>query len=157
MNPIRMMILDIDGVLTNGKVTFDSEGRESKTVDFQDIDAVFEMKRRGIPVALMTGEATPITEFFRRRFQVEYFYKGCKDKPAALRDLLAATGIPAENCCYVGDGKYDIPVMKLVGLSACPANAIDEVKRLAAIRLEKRGGDGCVWELLGIVAEQSLI
>ncbi len=145
---IKAVLLDIDGVLTNGKVTFDSEGRESKTVDFKDIDAVFEMKRRGIKVGLVTGEATPITLFFRERFKPDFFYNGCKDKPKALAEIMAQTGYSGAEICYAGDGKYDIPVMQLVTYSACPANAIPEVKALASIQLERNGGDGCIWELM---------
>lgn len=145
---IKAVLLDIDGVLTNGKITVDSNGNELKTIDFKDIDAVFEFKRRGLLVGLITGEATPITEYFRRRFQPEFFYKGCKNKPEALSEILGKTGFTADEVCYVGDGKYDIPVMKLVKFSACPANAISDVKKTAKIQLEHCGGDGCIWELL---------
>ena len=145
---IKAVLLDIDGVLTNGKITVDSNGNELKTIDFKDIDAVFEFKRRGLLVGLITGEATPITEYFRRRFEPEFFYKGCKNKPEALSEILGKTGFTADEVCYVGDGKYDIPVMKLVKFSACPANAISDVKKTAKMQLEHCGGDGCIWELL---------
>ncbi len=145
---IKAVLLDIDGVLTNGKVMVDSEGRESKVIDFKDIDAVFEMKRRGIKVALITGEKTPITLFFQKRFQPDFFYNGCKDKPVALDEILRITGLDISEICYVGDGKYDIPVMKRVKYAACPANAIPEVKAISDIQLRLNGGDGCVWELL---------
>lgn len=151
---VKLVLLDIDGVLTNGKVTVDSNGNESKTVDFKDIDAVFEFKRRGIKVGLITGEKTPITLFFRQRFQPDFFYNGCKDKPAALREIVAATGFGADEICYAGDGKYDIPVMRIVKYSASPANAIPEVRELSRIRLERNGGDGCIWELLEELARR---
>jgi len=145
---IKLVLLDIDGVLTDGKVTVDSTGNESKTIDFRDIDAVFEMKRRKYQVGLVTGEATPITLFFRERFKPDFFYNGCKNKPEALREILEKTGFTPEETCYVGDGKYDIPVMKLVKYSACPSSAIPEVKEVASMQLRARGGDGCIWELL---------
>ena len=142
---VKLVLLDIDGVLTNGKVTVDSNGNEFKTIDF---DAVFEMKRRGIKVGLITGEKTPITLFFRQRFQPDFFYNGCKDKPAALREIMSATGFGTDEICYAGDGKYDIPLMKIVKYAASPANAIPEVRALSNICLERNGGDGCIWELL---------
>jgi len=145
---IKLVLLDIDGVLTDGKVSVDSNGNESKTIDFKDIDAVFELKRRGYKVGLITGEATPITLFFNARFKPDFFYNGCKNKPAAIDEILEKTGFALEEVCFVGDGKYDIPAIKLVGLSACPSNAIPEVKELATVHLTARGGDGCVWELL---------
>jgi len=154
---IQLVLLDIDGVLTNGKVTVDSHGNESKTVDFKDIDAVFEMKRRHLQVGLLTGESTPITLFFRERFQPDFFYNGCKDKPAALREILQQTGLSPRDVCYVGDAKYDISIMQQVGFSACPANAIGEVKKLANLQLKQRGGDGCIWELLEFLTVQQLV
>jgi len=154
---IKLVLLDIDGVLTNGKVTVDSLGNESKTIDFKDIDAVFEMKRRHLMVGLITGEATPITLFFQKRFQPDFFYNGCKDKPAALREILEKTGLAQDDVCYVGDAKYDIPIMRLVKVSACPENAIPEVKALANVQLTRRGGDGCIWELLEWLTEHQLV
>lgn len=152
---IKLVLLDIDGVLTDGRVTIDSKGNEYKTIDFKDIDAIFEMKRKGFVVGLITGEATPITLYFKERFKPDFFYNGCKNKPEALREILAKTGLTAEETCYVGDAKYDIPVMKLVKLSACPSNAIPEVKALANLQLEARGGEGCIWELLGKILEMN--
>lgn len=145
---IKLVLLDIDGVLTDGRVTIDSRGQEYKTINFKDIDAVFEMKRQKILVGLLTGEATPITLIFQERFKPDFFYHGCKNKLKALQEIISQAGLSAENVCYVGDAKHDIPVMKLVKLSACPSNAIAEVKALAGIKLSARGGEGCVWELL---------
>lgn len=151
---IKIVLLDIDGVLTDGKVTVDSAGNESKTIDYKDIDAVFEMKRQGLKVGLITGEGTPITLFFRGRFKPDFFYNGCKDKPAALKEILDQTGVAPDEVCYVGDSKHDIPIMKFVKFAACPANAIPEVRELSNIQLERNGGDGCVWELMEWIIER---
>ena len=145
---IKLVLLDIDGVLTDGKITVDSIGNEYKSINIKDIDAVFEMKRQKLLVGLITGEATPITLIFKERFKPDFFYAGCKNKPAALREILSQTGLSAEQVCYVGDAKYDIPMMKLVKVAACPSDAISEVKSLAGVHLSARGGGGCVWELL---------
>jgi YrbI family 3-deoxy-D-manno-octulosonate 8-phosphate phosphatase len=151
---IKIVLLDIDGVLTNGKVTVDAAGNETKTIDFKDLDAVFEMKRQGLKVGLITGEDTPITLFFRDRFKPHFFYNGCKGKTVALDDILSKTGVSPDQVCYVGDGRHDISIMKRVGFAACPANAISPVKEQAAIHLERKGGDGCVWELLEWISKQ---
>ena len=145
---IKLVILDIDGVLTDGRVTVDSDGNEYKTINYRDIDAVFEMKRQKLLVGLITGEATPIALFFKERFKPDFFYGGCKNKPEALMEILSQTGLSVKNVCYAGDSGHDIPVMKLVKFPACPSDAILEVKTLAKIRLNARGGEGCVWELL---------
>ena len=75
---IRVVLLDIDGVLTDGKVTVDSNGKEYKTLDFRDIDAVYTLRGAGIKVGLVTGEDTPIAKYFKNRFKPDYFYSGCK-------------------------------------------------------------------------------
>ena len=90
---IKLVLLDIDGVLTNGTVTVDSNGNEYKTINFKDIDAVFEMKRQKLLVGLITGETTPITLFFKERFKPDFFYNGCKNKPEALREILKKAGM----------------------------------------------------------------
>ena len=151
---IKIILLDIDGVLTDGKITIDSIGNEYKTIDFKDIDAIFEMKRQGLKVGLLTGETTPITSFFRERLNPDFFYNGCKDKTIALNEILSKTGVAVDEVCYVGDGKYDISIMKLVKFAACPANATSEVKELANILLKCKGGDGCIWELLEWIMEK---
>ncbi len=145
---IKLILLDIDGVLTDGKVTIDSKGNEYKTIDFKDIDAVFEFKCLGYKVGLITGEGTRITQYFKERFKPDFFYNACKDKPKAMKDILEKTGYSTEQVCYMGDGKHDIPIMKLIDFTACPANAIPEVKEIVKIKLQANGGDGCIWELL---------
>ncbi len=145
---IKLILLDIDGVLTDGKATIDSHGNEYKTINFKDIDAIFEMKRQKLLVGLITGENTPITLVFKERFKPDFFYNGCKNKILALQKIIDKTGLSADAICYLGDSKHDVDVMKAVKFSACPSNASSEVRELAAIKLSARGGEGCVWELL---------
>ena len=149
---IKLVLLDIDGVLTDGKVTIDSDGKEYKTIDFKDIDAVFAIKRSGIKIGLITGEDTPITLLFKKKFQPDFFYNGCKDKVAALYEILQQTGIKKEETCFVGDSKHDIGIMQEVGLSVCPANATEDVKKISNIVLNLNGGNGCVKELMEYLA-----
>lgn len=153
---IKIVIMDIDGVLTDGKVTIDSSGNEYKTFDFRDVDAIFEMKRRGIKVGMITGEDTAITLTFKERFKPDFFYNGCKEKAQALEEIRTQTGVTLEEICYVGDGKYDIPAMKLVRFAACPANALPEVKAAANIQLKCSGGDGCILELYKRIQEKDI-
>ena len=145
---IKLILFDIDGVLTDGKVTIDSDGKEHKTIDFRDIDAIFELKRRGYKIGLITGEGSDITLFFKERFKPDFFYNGCKNKVAALHNILEKAGYSKKEVCFVGDSKHDIPVMKEVGLSVCPANATEDVKSIAQLQLKSNGGDGCVLELM---------
>lgn len=148
MNEIKIVLLDIDGVLTDGKVTVDSAGKELKKIDFKDLDGAFELKRMGMKLGFITKEATEITNFFKERFLPDIFFNGTANKLEAIDEICKEHGVTRENICYVGDGKYDRDGVAAVGLGACPQNAIPQVKEVAKVVLSKNGGDGCVWELV---------
>lgn len=149
---IELVVFDIDGVLTDGSVLVNSQGQEQKRVDLKDIDAVYELKRRGYCLAAMTGEDTEIVRYFRDRLPWDRFYSGCKRKLETIQKLASACGFTMEQTAYIGDGKYDLEVLPHVGLSVCPADAIREARIQADVVLHRNGGDGCVWELLDILA-----
>ena len=150
---IKIVILDIDGVITDGKVQIDSKGNESKQIDFKDIDAIFELKRKGYKLGIITGEDTSINMHLIRRFKPDFFYISCKDKVSAVKEIMNKNGYKIEEICFVGDSKYDIEVVKYVGLGLCPSNASEEVKKVADKILNSSGGDGCIMELASFLEE----
>lgn len=148
---IELMIFDIDGVLTDGSILVDSQGREQKRINIKDIDAIFELKRRGYRLAVVTGENTEIVNYFRSRFPWDYFYCGCKKKLEAIQTLAGQLGLSMGEIAYIGDGKYDLEILPHVGLSVCPSDAIREARLQADVVLHRAGGEGCVWELLSVL------
>lgn len=148
---IELIVLDRDGVITDGSVIIDSNGNEQKQINLKDIDAIFELSRRGFKLAAITGEDTEIVNYFEKRFPWEYFYRGNKTKREAMQQIEQGTGISRENICYIGDGKYDIEPLTYAGLGICPANAIDKAKNAADIILQNDGGKGCIWEVISIL------
>lgn len=148
---IELVIFDIDGVLTDGSILVDPQGREQKRLNIKDIDAIFELKRRGYQLAAVTGEKTEIVGYFRSRFPWDYFYSGCKKKLEIVRTLVKERGLSMEQVAYIGDGKYDLEILPHVGLSVCPADAILEARLQADVVLHRAGGEGCIWELLSIL------
>jgi len=148
---IELVIFDIDGVLTDGSILVDSQGREQKRINIKDIDAIFELKRRGYHLAAVTGEDTEIVNYFQNRFPWDHFYSGCKKKLETIRDLVDKLGLSMEQTAYIGDGKYDLEILPHVGLSVCPADAIREARLQADVVLQRAGGEGGVWELLSIL------
>lgn len=148
---IQLVVFDIDGVITDGSIIIDTNGNEQKKVNLKDIDAIFELHRRGFRLAAITGEETSIVKYFENRFPWDYFIKGSKTKQNALEQIEQTTGVNRENICYIGDGKYDIEPLMYAGLGVCPANAIDRAKYAANIILQNDGGDGCVWELISVL------
>ncbi len=148
---IELIVFDIDGVITDGSVIIDSSGNEQKQINLKDIDAIFELHRRGFKLAAITGEDTEIVDYFEKRFPWEYFYRGNKTKKETMKQIEAGTGVSRENICYIGDGKYDIEPLTYAGLGLCPANAIDKAKNAADIILQNDGGKGCIWEIISIL------
>lgn len=148
---VELVVFDIDGVLTDGSILVDSQGREQKRVNIKDIDAIFELKRQGYRLAAVTGEDTEIVSYFRSRFPWDYFYSGCKKKLETVLALINELGLSMDKVAYVGDGKYDLEILPHVGLSVCPADAIREAQIKADVVLHRAGGEGCIWELLSIL------
>lgn len=148
---IKLIVFDIDGVITDGSVIIDSNGNEQKKINLKDVDAIFELKNRGFRLAAITGEDTSIVDYFEKRFPWEYFYRGNKTKKETMKLIEEGTGVDREEICYLGDGKYDVDPLLYAGLGICPSNAIDKAKEAADVILQNRGGDGCVWELLSIL------
>ncbi|MCR5789574.1 MAG: HAD hydrolase family protein [Lachnospiraceae bacterium] len=144
---IKLIVFDIDGVLTDGKIYIDKDGNEIKVLRLTEIDAVNTLHRSGYLIAALTGEATPITEYFKNRFPWDAFRTGCKDKASGLKELADAFGLPLSEICYIGDGQYDIGAVAIAGLGVCPNNAIEEVRQAAKVVLKTCGGEGCVDEL----------
>lgn len=149
MKKVKLIISDIDGVLTDGKVYFSDKGRSMKSFCLKDFDACSIFRKLGVPIAFVTGEKDKFTELVKRKLNPEYFVDGCKDKYNVISRLLDEAGIVWDEICYVGDGVYDIEALENAGIAVCPADAINEVKEIDDIHiLERPGGTGCLSELL---------
>lgn len=148
---IELIVFDIDGVITDGSVIIDSKGAEQKQINLKDIDAIYELHRRGYKLAAITGEDTAVVDYFEKRFPWEYFYRGNKTKKETMQQIEKGTGIDRKKICYIGDGKYDVEPLMYAGLGLCPANAIDKAKNAADIILQNDGGKGCIWEMISIL------
>lgn len=150
---VELVVFDIDGVLTDGSILVDSRGNEQKRINIKDIDAVYELKRMGFRLAAITGENSPIVAYFQRRFPWDYFFSGCKKKVETLSQLMHDLKLSKESVAYIGDGKYDIDVLPVAGLSFCPADAVREAQLAADVVLSRKGGEGCVWEMAELLAD----
>ena len=148
---IRLVVFDIDGVITDGTVIVDVNGTEQKKINLKDVDAIFELHREGFRLAAITGENTEIVRYFENRFPWDHFYRGAKKKTEILQEIEQKEQILPEEICYVGDGKYDVEPLEYAGLGICPADAIDRAKQAANMILQKDGGQGCLWELVHIL------
>ena len=143
---MRLLAFDIDGVLTDGTVQADENGHEYKSFLLNDIDALNQLARCGYVLVAITGEDTPLTEYFRNKVPWKHFVKGCKQKLEAFKNILLMEDCSLDEAVYIGDGLYDVPVLEYVPKSVCPANAVPAAKVAAQIHLCSFGGQGCVVE-----------
>lgn len=150
---IKLLILDIDGVVTDGKVLVDAGGLEYKKLDYQDIDAIFKAKRNGIRIGFLTGEAGRFPEFFKERFQAELLYSGCKNKRDTIGQIARNEGIDLSEICFIGDSVHDLEAIKVAGLGLVPSNAPDEVRKAADHVLFSSGGNGAVREAVELILD----
>ena len=148
---IKLIVFDIDGVITDGTLIVDVNGNEQKRINLKDIDAIFELHRRGYKLAAITREDTEIVSYFKKRFPWDYFFQGIKQKTDAIYRIQEQEKLSVEEICYVGDGKYDVNPLAYVGLGISPADAVDQAKSAAKIILQTDGGQGCLWELIPIL------
>ena len=144
---IEAVFLDIDGVLTDGAVYVDTSGNETKRILFDDIDAVYEMKRAGLKIGFITGEDTSFCKFVKKRFSPDFFVTGCKDKLGALKKILLETGLDKSQVCYAGDSKRDVPLLEFLPLSFTPSDVDDSIKASAKIVLKTQRGNGVINEI----------
>ena len=152
-SPIRVLALDVDGVLTDGRVTLDESGREQKSISYRDIDAVFFARRRGVRIVLITGEDTPWVDVAAKRLEVERVYRGAKDKRRALIALREELEVGREEVCYVGDSQRDAEAFSETGLALAPADASEAARAAAHHVLRARGGAGAVEEAVDFVLQ----
>jgi N-acylneuraminate cytidylyltransferase len=145
---IRIVVFDIDGVLTDGRSWIDDRGGEAKTLRFRDLDALWTMHQRGYLLAFVTGEATAVVSAFKDRLPPVFFVAGCKDKLGAVTEFARREGAMPAEVCYVGDGESDVLALSWVGLGICPADASASARVAAAHVLQAVGGAGVAEEVL---------
>lgn len=148
---VRMLILDVDGVLTNGQIFFGNEGELFKQFNVQDGMGISLFRQAGHKVAVITGRTSDIVSLRSAELKIDDVYQGSMSKKAALADLLAKHDLAADEVCYIGDDFIDIPVMNRVGLPCAVANAVAEVKETAVYVSEKEGGRGAVREIVEMI------
>ena len=152
LNDVQLLVLDVDGVLTDGGLWFDAEGQLIKRFDVRDGLGIRLLQQSGVQIAFLSGGRGGATEVRARQLGIEHCLVGIKDKPAALQTLQQQVGVTFSQTLFVGDDLNDLAVRPVVGLLLAPADACAPVRRGADLVLSRRGGHGAVREL----AEQIL-
>ena len=148
---IRMLILDVDGVMTDGGIILDNSGNEVKRFHVRDGHGIKMLGRAGVIVAIVTGRTSKVVERRAAELGIVDVYQSSFSKLAAYRRLLEKYGVVDREVAYVGDDIVDIPVLKRVGLPVAVADATDEAKACARFVTANRGGQGAVREVTDLI------
>jgi 3-deoxy-D-manno-octulosonate 8-phosphate phosphatase (KDO 8-P phosphatase) len=152
---LELVAFDVDGVLTDGRIWFDEEGREMHAFHVKDGMGMVLAKQRGLKLAAISGRRAPGVKARLTQLRMDEIHLGVMDKAALLRELCARHGVALEKACFIGDDVNDLPAMEIVGLSIAPADAIDEVLAAVDLVTKRGGGQGVLREVLdAIVAAQ---
>jgi 3-deoxy-D-manno-octulosonate 8-phosphate phosphatase (KDO 8-P phosphatase) len=155
LDAVKMLVLDVDGVLTDGTIVVDSRGNESKFFSVLDGHGIKMWKRAHLLVAFLSGRKSGPAKQQANELAVDYCLENCKDKLACLRKLLRLSRLKVEQVAYVVDDLPDLPVLREVGFSVAVANAVDEVKRAADYVTKRKGGSGAVREVIEFILKKS--
>jgi 3-deoxy-D-manno-octulosonate 8-phosphate phosphatase (KDO 8-P phosphatase) len=149
---IKLLVLDVDGVLTDGSLLIGSEGKEAlKVFDSLDGHGIKLLQSTGVTVAIITGRNSPMVEGRAKELGIAHVQMGVSEKFKALQLLLQKTGLSLNECAAMGDDWPDLSVLPKVHFSACPAQAHEEVKKRVHFITQKQGGAGAVREVCDLI------
>jgi 3-deoxy-D-manno-octulosonate 8-phosphate phosphatase (KDO 8-P phosphatase) len=148
---IRWILVDVDGVMTDGGITYNADGVESKTFNVRDGHGIKLGQRAGIRFAVITGRESSIVDHRAKELGIDEIHQGAKKKIEAYNELTRRLSISDDEVAYIGDDLIDLPVFRRVGLSAVVADADPETMEHADLVLQHAGGRGAVREFIEII------
>ena len=162
LKDIRLLVADVDGVMTNGRKTYDVNGRIlSKVFNDADFQAIKLLRNIGIEVAFISADQTINQEIFLRK-DIEFHYAeknhlGKRDKWKVFSEIQERHNLSLDKCCYVGNDLIDVPVLSKLEHSFCPADSYDEAKTASNFICSRSGGDGILHEIYELIYLDKLI
>lgn len=148
---VRFVLLDVDGVLTDGRLLVFSDGTEGRAFHARDGHGIRMGQRAGLHFGLLSGRESRVVADRASELYITEVHQGVLDKGARYREICTRLGLPDEAVCYVGDDVVDVPVLRRVGLAVAPADAVPEALEAAHWVAGRRGGDGVVREVVDLL------
>jgi len=148
--------MDVDGTLTDGGIYYDDNNNEFKKFNVKDGAGIVRLHRTGIKTMILTGRNSVCVERRSKDLQIDYVFQGVSDKLEFLKDFMQTHGFAADEVAYIGDDTNDLPCIKALTWTACPADAVNEVKQTVAYVCSKDGGDGAVREYADYIQKEFL-
>lgn len=151
LQDIKLLLLDVDGVMTDGGVYFAESGDEMKKFNIQDGYGVVRLQRAGVAVGIITGRVSKLVQRRAQELGIQEVYQNLENKLEAYNQIKKKLNFRDEQIAYIGDDEPDIPVLKLAAFSAAPADAVQSVKRSVDYVCKRRGGEGAVREVADMI------
>ena len=144
---IKMLIVDVDGTLTDGGVYVDENGKETKKFNAKDGIGMMELQKNGVEVGIISNSERGGAIFSRAKYlKIKHIYIGDDPKQKVLENWVKSKNISLEHIAFIGDDINDLGIINMVQFSACPKDAVDLIKKKVSLILNTCGGDGCVRE-----------
>ena len=152
---IKLIVLDVDGCLTEGKIIYSSDGSETKNFNVKDGLAISSWIKMGYHVAIITGRDSQIVQRRAKELHIEHLFQGVKDKEKVLEDLINLLGLKDYEVAAIGDDLNDLKMLNRAGRSFTPNDGVKEIKDIVDTVLSNRGGDGAVREMIDILVSEN--
>lgn len=150
---IKLMIFDVDGVLTDGSLFFGDDGQEYKAFNSLDGHGIKMLQNSGVEIAIITGRTSKVVASRAQNLGINHLYQGVHDKLEAFQHLAATLNVSAGQCAFMGDDVVDLPVMRRCGLAMTVAQAPDLVKRFSHFVTQREGGRGAAREVCELLMQ----
>jgi len=151
LEKIKLLIMDVDGVLTDGKIIIDSDGRETKFFDVQDGFGLVMLRRAGLKTAILSARASRVISHRAKDLKIDRVYQDAYPKIDFYRKALRTFRLKDEEVCFIGDDLPDVEVLKRVGFAVSVPNGTPEAKQVAHYVTKNRGGEGAVREVIELI------
>lgn len=151
LKDIKLLLLDVDGVMTDGGIIYDGNGLETKIFNVKDGHGIKMLQRHGIAVGIITGRTSKVVDIRAAELGIELVYQGALKKLESYVDVKLRTGLDDSQIAYVGDDVIDVPVMRRVAFAAAPSDGLPEARNVADYVTSCAGGRGAVREVCDLI------
>ena len=151
---IKLILLDVDGTLTDSGIYHGNNGEELKKFNVKDGYAIVNAQELGIEFGIITGKESELVRTRANELNIKYLYQGISEKTLILDEIIQTTGLQKEEIAYMGDDLNDIKIMKKVGFSGTPLDGVNEAKIIADFVSTKNGGEGAVREFIETILKK---
>jgi 3-deoxy-D-manno-octulosonate 8-phosphate phosphatase (KDO 8-P phosphatase) len=151
---ITFVLMDMDGVLTDGTIIYSTGGEHIKVFSVYDGYGIERGHQLGMKFGIISGRSSEVNILRAKKLHIEELYQDCKDKVSAFEEIKSKYKLGNESFCYIGDEVFDMPLLRKVAFSCAPANAVEEVKEEVHYVTKKRGGEGAIREIIDLILKK---